>query len=288
MAYELKLRLRWPHCRQLLGLLNFIPPFALVTDQEISTGVNYGSAYAGARKITVYGLGLIGYAPTEITRFGTNGRTCVESINNAVGLFNDRLKPVVHMLNSDFSDARFTFVNHTNIQATQGGEVLPNVACCQSAHFLPMCEDYKMDRLARLNLNEIFARNGVPILIVSDRDSRFTSRFWPLMQEALGTQLDMSTAYHPQTNGQSVVRFGKKFVGPFEIIVRIGPVAYRLRLPKKLNGVHDTFHVLNLKKCLADPALQIPLEEIQVDAKLNFVEEPIEILERERNRFNSE
>ncbi|GJX47408.1 putative reverse transcriptase domain-containing protein [Tanacetum coccineum] len=67
----------------------------------------------------------------------------------------------------------------------------------KSAHFLPMREDYKMDRLARLYLNEIVARHGVPISIISDRDSRFTSRFWQSMQEALGTRLDMSTAYHP-------------------------------------------------------------------------------------------
>ncbi|GJZ65374.1 putative reverse transcriptase domain-containing protein [Tanacetum coccineum] len=66
-----------------------------------------------------------------------------------------------------------------------------------SAHFLPIREDYKMDRLARLYLNKIFARHGVPISIISDRDSRFTSRFWQPMQEALGTRLDMSTAYHP-------------------------------------------------------------------------------------------
>ncbi|GKD49125.1 hypothetical protein Tco_1278101 [Tanacetum coccineum] len=58
-------------------------------------------------------------------------------------------------------------------------------------------------------------------------------------------------------------------------------VAYRLRLPEELNGVHDTFHVSNLKKCLADPTLQVPLDEIQVDAKLNFVEERVEILKRE-------
>ncbi|GJS70048.1 putative reverse transcriptase domain-containing protein [Tanacetum coccineum] len=172
----------------------------------------------------------------------------------------------------------------------------------------------------------------------------------PSMQEALGTRLDMSMAYHPQTDGQSertiqtledmlravrcasfealygrkcrspimwaeksyadkrrkplefsvgdyvllkvspwkgVVRFGKKgklaprFVGPFEIIEKVGPVAYRLDLPEELNGVHDTFHVSNLKKCLADPTLQVPLDEIRVDAKLNFVEEPVEILERE-------
>ncbi|GJR68169.1 putative reverse transcriptase domain-containing protein [Tanacetum coccineum] len=280
----------------------------------------------------------------------------------------------------------------------------------KSAHFLPMREDYKMERLARLYLNEIVARHGVPISIISDRDSRFTSRFWQSMQEALGTRLDMSTAYHPQTDGQSertiqtledmlracvldfggswdvhlplvefsynnsyhssvrcapfealygrkcrspimwaevgegqligpelvqettekisqikdrlkaardrqksyadkrrkplefsvgdyvllkvspwkgVVRFGKKgklaprFVGPFEIIEKVGPVAYRLDLPEELSGVHDTFHVSNLKKCLADPTLKVPLDEIRVDAKLNFVEEPVEILERE-------
>ncbi|GJV55683.1 hypothetical protein Tco_1456688 [Tanacetum coccineum] len=72
-----------------------------------------------------------------------------------------------------------------------------------------------------------------------------------------------------------------RFIEPFEIIERIGPVAYRLDLPEELNSVHNTFHVSNLKKCLADPTLQVPLDEIRVDAKLNFVEEPVEILERE-------
>ncbi|GKA32922.1 zinc finger BED domain-containing protein RICESLEEPER 2-like protein, partial [Tanacetum coccineum] len=72
----------------------------------------------------------------------------------------------------------------------------------KSTHFLPIREDYKMDRLARLYLNEIVARHGMPILIISDRDSRFTSRFWQSLQEALGTRLDMSTTYHPQIDGQ--------------------------------------------------------------------------------------
>ncbi|GJT10377.1 putative reverse transcriptase domain-containing protein, partial [Tanacetum coccineum] len=76
----------------------------------------------------------------------------------------------------------------------------------KSAYFLPMREDYKMERLARLYLNEIVARHGVPISIISDRDSRFTSRFWQSMQEALGTRLDMSTAYHPQTDGLELVQ----------------------------------------------------------------------------------
>nr|GEV29632.1 reverse transcriptase domain-containing protein [Tanacetum cinerariifolium] len=84
-----------------------------------------------------------------------------------------------------------------------------------------------------------------------------------------------------------VVCFGKRgklvprYVGPFEITKRIGPVAYILMLPEELNGVHDTFHVSNLKKCLADLTLQVPLYKIKVDAKLNFMEEPVEILERD-------
>ncbi|GJT12800.1 putative reverse transcriptase domain-containing protein [Tanacetum coccineum] len=280
----------------------------------------------------------------------------------------------------------------------------------KSAHFLPIHEDYKIERLARLYLNEIVAKHGVPISIISDRDSHFTSRFWQSMQEALGTRLDISTIYHPWTDGQSkstiqtfedmlracvldfggnwdvhlplvefsynnsyhssvrcaqfeamygrkcrspimwaevgegqligpelvqettekisqikdrlkaardrqksyadkrrkplefsvgdnvllkvspwkgMVRFGKKgklaprFVGPFEIVEKVGPVAYRLDLPEELIGVHDTFHASNLKKCFADPTLQVRLDDIRVDAKLNFMEEPVEILERE-------
>ncbi|GKA68213.1 hypothetical protein Tco_0768130 [Tanacetum coccineum] len=81
-----------------------------------------------------------------------------------------------------------------------------------------------------------------------------------------------------------VVQFGKKgklaprFVGPFEILERIGYVAYRLRLPKKLSSGHDTFHVSNLKKCLADANLHVPLDEIKVDKTLRIVEEPLEIM----------
>ncbi|GJX41160.1 putative reverse transcriptase domain-containing protein [Tanacetum coccineum] len=86
---------------------------------------------------------------------------------------------------------------------------------------------------------------------------------------------------------KGVVHFGKnrklapRFVGPFEIIEKVGPMAYWLDLSKELNGVYDMFHVSNLKKCLADPTLQVPLDEIQVDAKLNFMKELVEILERE-------
>nr|GEW84261.1 putative nucleotidyltransferase, ribonuclease H [Tanacetum cinerariifolium] len=86
---------------------------------------------------------------------------------------------------------------------------------------------------------------------------------------------------------KGVIRFGKhgklnlRYIGPFEIIERIGPVAYKLELPEKLHGIHSTFHVSNLKKCLADENLVIPLEEVQLDDKLHFIEEPVEIMDRE-------
>ncbi|GJX26036.1 putative reverse transcriptase domain-containing protein [Tanacetum coccineum] len=89
------------------------------------------------------------------------------------------------------------------------------------------------------------------------------------------------------TPWKGVIHFGKKgklaprYVGPFEIHERIGLVAYRLRLPEELNNVHDTFHVSNLKKCLADANLNVPLNEIKVDKTLCFVEEPVEIMDRE-------
>ncbi|GJU88713.1 hypothetical protein Tco_1301136 [Tanacetum coccineum] len=86
---------------------------------------------------------------------------------------------------------------------------------------------------------------------------------------------------------KGVVHFGKKgnleprYVGPFEILELIVLAAYRLRLLEELNSVHDTFHVLNMKKCLADANLHVPLDEIKVDKTLCFIEEPVEIMDRE-------
>ncbi|GJX57486.1 reverse transcriptase domain-containing protein [Tanacetum coccineum] len=252
----------------------------------------------------------------------------------------------------------------------------------KSAHFLAIREDYSTERLARIYIDKIVARHRVLVSIISDRDGRFTSRCWKTVQNALGTRLDMSTAYHPQMDGQSertiqtledmlrayIIDFGgscdvhlplaefsynnsyhssiryapfealygrkcrtpvlwaeigeSSLIGPelvqemtdkevlikeklkvardcqksyagnrnkpleFEVgdqvMLKVSPwKAYRLRLPKELSGVHDTFHVSNLKKCLADASLRVPLDEIKVDKTLHFVEEPVEIMHRE-------
>ncbi|GKE45109.1 putative reverse transcriptase domain-containing protein [Tanacetum coccineum] len=102
----------------------------------------------------------------------------------------------------------------------------------KSAHFLPIREDYKTKKLARIYINEIVARHGVPVLIISDLE-------------------------------------------------RVGKVAYRMKLPQELSCVHNTFHVSNHTKCLAEPDVQVPLDEIEIDENLRFVEEPIEIVDRD-------
>nr|GEV01838.1 hypothetical protein [Tanacetum cinerariifolium] len=155
----------------------------------------------------------------------------------------------------------------------------------KSAYFLPMREDFKMDRLARLYLNEIVARHDESISITSDRDEVEEGQL--IGHELVQETTEKISQIKDRLKATRVVRFGKKgklaprFVGPLEIIEKVGPVAYRLDFPEELNGVHDTFHVSKLKKCLDDPTLQVPLDEIQADDKLNFIEEPVEILKRE-------
>ncbi|KAL5805446.1 hypothetical protein ACOSQ4_028179 [Xanthoceras sorbifolium] len=280
----------------------------------------------------------------------------------------------------------------------------------KSAHFLPVRTDYSLDRLAELYIREIVRLHGVPVSIISDRDPRFTSRFWKKFQEALGTRLSFSTAFHPQTDGQServiqvledmlrscviefegswadhlpliefaynnsyqssiamapyealygrkcrtplcwtelgedrlvgpdlirqteekvkiirdrlkvasdrqksyadlkrkeieydvgekvflkvspwkkVLRFGRKgklsprFIGPYEIIERVGPVAYRLALPPELEKIHNVFHVSMLRRYRSDPSHRIPAESIEIRPDLTYEEEPVQILDRE-------
>ncbi|KAJ0460950.1 putative nucleotidyltransferase, Ribonuclease H [Helianthus annuus] len=263
--------------------------------------------------------------------------------------------------------------------------------------------------MSEVYVNEIIARHGVPVTIVSDRDTQFTSNFLRDFQEQMGTKLLISTAYHPQTDVQSertiqtledmlraciidfnnswdaylplvefsynnsyhssigrapyemlygrkcrtpicweevgprelahkdvirvtnekidmirahlkvaqdrqksyadkrrrpiefqigdkvmlkvspwkgIIRFRKRgklsprFIGPFKILDRVGKVAYRLELPEELSGIHNTFHVSHLRKCLADDTAYVPLDDIEVDNKLNYIARPIAILDR--------
>ncbi|GKB16212.1 hypothetical protein Tco_0850135, partial [Tanacetum coccineum] len=90
---------------------------------------------------------------------------------------------------------------------------------------------------------------------------------------------------------KGVVRFGKReklnprYAGPFKVLKKVGAVAYKLELPQELGRVHNTFHVSNLKKCYADEPLAVPLDGLHIDDKLHFVEEPVEIMDREVKRL---
>ncbi|GKA13320.1 putative reverse transcriptase domain-containing protein [Tanacetum coccineum] len=90
---------------------------------------------------------------------------------------------------------------------------------------------------------------------------------------------------------KGAVCFGKRrklspcYIRPFKIPARVGPVAYTLELPKELKGIHSTFHVSNLKKCLAQGDIVVPMDEIQLDDKLHMIKEPVEVVDREIKRL---
>nr|GEX05136.1 putative reverse transcriptase domain-containing protein [Tanacetum cinerariifolium] len=126
----------------------------------------------------------------------------------------------------------------------------------KSAHFLPVKTTDSIEKLTQLYLKEVVCRHGVPISIISDRDSKFTSRFWQSLQKALGTRLDMSTAYHPEMDGQS-----ERIIQTLEDMLRACVIDF------------------------GDENLIIPLDEVQLDDKLYFIEELAKIMDREVKRL---
>ncbi|GKC24479.1 reverse transcriptase domain-containing protein [Tanacetum coccineum] len=151
-----------------------------------------------------------------------------------------------------------------------------------------------METLTSLYIKEIVSPHGVPISIISDHDSHFTSRFWQSIQSALGPEIIHETtekivqirqrlqaARDRQRIYANVRQKPLEFqVGDY-ILDRVSPVAYKLELPEELSNIHSTFHVSNLKKFLSDISRIIPMKELRLDDKLNFGEEPIEIIDRE-------
>ncbi|GJY01114.1 putative reverse transcriptase domain-containing protein [Tanacetum coccineum] len=159
---------------------------------------------------------------------------------------------------------------------------IPEWKLTKSAHFLAIREDYSTEKLAKIYIDEIVARHGEKLKAARDRQKSYADNKRKPLEFEVGDLVMLKVS-----PWKGVIHFGKKgklaprYIGPFEILERIGPVAYRLRLPKELSGVHDTFHVSNLKKCLADASLHVPLGEIKVDKTLRFVKEPVEIMDRE-------
>ncbi|GJU79366.1 putative reverse transcriptase domain-containing protein [Tanacetum coccineum] len=204
----------------------------------------------------------------------------------------------------------------------------------KSAHFLPMKETDLMEKLTRQYLKEVVSRHGVPVSIISDRDTLYGRKCrsptcWAEVGDAqfTGPEIihettekviqikkriqavrDRQKSYADRRRKplefkvgdkvmlkvlpwKGVIRFGKRgklnprYIRPFKILAKVGTLAYRLELPEQLSRVYSIFHVSNLKKCFVDEPLAIPLDEIHIDDKLNFIEEPVEIMDREVKRL---
>ncbi|CAJ2646034.1 unnamed protein product [Trifolium pratense] len=220
------------------------------------------------------------------------------------------------------------------------------------AHFIAIKRGTLVPKLAEIYVEQIVKLHGIPSSIVSDRDPRFTSRFWESLQEALGTKLRLSSAYHPQTDGQSertiqsledllracvleqgvswdsclpLIEFTynnsfhssigmvpfealygrrvtsttgigralksrkltSKFIGPYQILKRVGKVAYRIALPPSLANLHDVFHVSQLRKYVRDPSHVIESDDVQVRDDLTVETVPLRIEGREVKRLRN-
>ncbi|XP_027931374.1 uncharacterized protein LOC114187341 [Vigna unguiculata] len=166
-----------------------------------------------------------------------------------------------------------------------------------------------MDKLVELYIREVVRLHVVPDTIISDRDLRFTSRFWQSLQAALGTQLRMSFTYHPQIDDKShtQIRGGEfeakdhvflrvtptagieraiksrkltpRFVGPYQILRRISTAAYKIALPPHLANLHNVFHVSQLRKYITSPSHVLESDDIQIRKDLIVNTGPVRILD---------
>nr|GEW12908.1 reverse transcriptase domain-containing protein [Tanacetum cinerariifolium] len=144
----------------------------------------------------------------------------------------------------------------------------------QFRHWKTCCEHLQLI-LAVVGIDTYLWSNS-PTITAIMRASRL-HHSWRSMGESVDRHVALKGVIHFGKHG----KLSPRYIGPFKRIKRIGPVTYKLELPEKLHGIHNTLHVSNLKKSLADENLVIPLEEIQLDDKLHFIEEPVEIMDRE-------
>ncbi|GKA89169.1 putative reverse transcriptase domain-containing protein [Tanacetum coccineum] len=154
----------------------------------------------------------------------------------------------------------------------------------KSTHFIPTKATDSMETLTRFwqSMQSALVQIRQRLQAARDRQRSYANVRRKPLEFQVGDRAMLKVS--PQ---KGVIRFEKRgklnprYIRPFKILKRVGPVAYTLELPEELSNVHGTFHVSNLKKCISDESLIIPMKELRIDDKLNFVEEPIEIMDRE-------
>nr|GEY08988.1 hypothetical protein [Tanacetum cinerariifolium] len=184
---------------------------------------------------------------------------------------------------------------------------------CFLNYALMIRHDYDITSSLRRGALQVVSRHDVPVLIISDRDSKFTSHYWKSPNKAPAGIWEKGSCEKCECDGEGDAQltgleiihetteeiiqikksdtFGKRekldpcYIGLFKILAKVGTLAYRLELPDQLIQVHSTFHVSNLKKCFVGEPLAIPLDDIQIDDKLKCIKEPVEIMDREVKRL---
>ncbi|XP_075074809.1 uncharacterized protein LOC107770622 [Nicotiana tabacum] len=165
----------------------------------------------------------------------------------------------------------------------------------KSAHFLPVKTTYSAEDYASLYIKEIVRLHGVPFSIISDRGVQFTTNFWrsPIGWFDVGETKLLGPELVQQAVERVLMRFGMKgklsprYVGPYQIVQRIGRVAYKLDLPPELEAIHPVFHISMLGKFLGDPSCISPIEDIEISENLSYEEIHVAILDRQIRKLRT-